>query len=175
MTEKAAFQATFVDQRPVKGRKQHQFIFEVPAEAANRALQILGGLPNPMDSVWVGIARLKPESEVMQHSEPDRRDNAMPAQEPEQAPARARITLAQRAGMLCGDRRFHRFLVENSMMPFTGKEVINQMPDHAATAVRMICGVKSRSEILPNTPAGQAFEELHAKYTLWLKHPDLVA
>jgi hypothetical protein len=154
VTNKAAFQATFVDQRPVKGRKQHQFIFEVPAEAANRALEILGGLPNPMDSVWVAVARLEPQKAQ--------------SPEPGETPARVRLTLAQRAGMLCGDVAFQRYLLDHGM-------VAELTVEQAATAMRLICGVKSRSEILPDTPAGQAFEELHAKYTIWLKHPDLVA
>jgi hypothetical protein len=88
-----------------------------------------------------------------------------PAQEPEQAPARARITLAQRAGMLCNAPTFHRFLAEQGMT------VTNA--DKAATCMRLICGVKSRSEIIQGTPAGQAFEELHAKYTVWLRHPEV--
>jgi hypothetical protein len=95
-----------------------------------------------------------------------------PEREPEQAPARARITLAQRAGMLCDMGTFQRYLYDNHMLETRdfGEAVAAK---HAAIAVRMICGVKSRSEIIPGTPAGQAFEELHAKYTVWLRHPEV--
>jgi hypothetical protein len=88
-----------------------------------------------------------------------------PEREPEQAPARARITLAQRAGMLCNEARFWRFLRKNDM-------TIDSI-DQAAAAVRLICGVKSRSDILPGTYAGDQFEKLHSEYLIWLKHPDL--
>jgi hypothetical protein len=95
-----------------------------------------------------------------------------PEREPEQAPARARITLAQRAGMLCDTVTFQRYLYDNHMLETHdfGEAIAVK---HAAIAVRLICGVKSRSEIIPNTPAGQAFEELHAKYTVWLRHPEV--
>jgi hypothetical protein len=97
-----------------------------------------------------------------------------PEREPEQAPARARITLAQRAGMLCSNPRFHRYLYENSMIDIRSDIPGNkEVEANAATALRLICGVKSRSEIIPGTPAGQAFEELHAKYTVWLRHPEV--
>lgn len=55
-----AFQATFSDFRLVKGRKCCQLIFEVPIEGADQALAVLGGIPNPEHSIWVGIARIDP-------------------------------------------------------------------------------------------------------------------
>jgi hypothetical protein len=55
-----AFQATFADFRLVKGRKVCQLIFEVPIEQADSALSVLGGIPNPEHSIWVGIARISP-------------------------------------------------------------------------------------------------------------------
>jgi hypothetical protein len=53
-----AFQATFSDFRLVRGRKCCQLIFEVPIEASNNALEVLGGIPNPEKEIWVGIARI---------------------------------------------------------------------------------------------------------------------
>ena len=35
-----------------------QLIFEVPIEASNNALEVLGGIPNPEKEIWVGIARI---------------------------------------------------------------------------------------------------------------------
>jgi hypothetical protein len=56
-----AFQATFSDFRLVKGRKVCQLIFEVPIEGADKAISVLGGIPNPEHSAWVGIARINPD------------------------------------------------------------------------------------------------------------------
>lgn len=57
-TDNTVFQASFSDFRLVKGRKVCQLIFEVPIEQADIALAVLGGIPNPEHSVWVGIARI---------------------------------------------------------------------------------------------------------------------
>lgn len=62
MDKPAAFSATYSDLKVVKTRKVAQFIFEVPLEAAGHALNVLGGMPLPMEERWVAIARLeKPE------------------------------------------------------------------------------------------------------------------
>jgi len=42
-----------------------QVVLEVPLEAADQAYTALGGMPDPGKSVWVGVARLNLESEVM--------------------------------------------------------------------------------------------------------------
>jgi hypothetical protein len=55
----SAFDATFADFRLVKGRKVCQVILEIPIEAANHALSILGGIPNPEKTTWVGVAAIK--------------------------------------------------------------------------------------------------------------------
>lgn len=73
--------------------------------------------------------------------------------------------LAQQAGIMCGDPIFHRFLSEQGMF--------RKLPDTmsvegaAATAVRLICGVKSRSEIVPGTPAGDAWDKLMGEFEMW--------
>jgi hypothetical protein len=54
-----AFQATFSDFRLVKGRKVCQIVLEVPIEGADKALSVLGGLPNPAEERWVGVARIE--------------------------------------------------------------------------------------------------------------------
>jgi hypothetical protein len=62
MDKPAAFSATYSDFKVIRTRDTAQFIFEVPLEAADHALNILGGVPQPMKERWVAIARLeKPE------------------------------------------------------------------------------------------------------------------
>jgi hypothetical protein len=137
-------------------------------------------VPNALATAPLGSRYVTAMVELNDDETPKRREvmratmsgEERPEREPEQAPARARITLAQRAGMLCDTVTFQRYLYDNHMLETHdfGEAIAVK---HAAIAVRLICGVKSRSEIIPNTPAGQAFEELHAKYTVWLRHPEV--
>ena len=64
MKSPAAFQATYADWRLVKGRKVCQIILEVPLEAANSVLDVLGGMPDPAQSLWLGVARLNGNPEL---------------------------------------------------------------------------------------------------------------
>ena len=63
MSEPAAFSATYSDLKVIRGRKVVQFVFEVPIEAAGHAMNILGGMPNPMAEKWFAIARLNKAEE----------------------------------------------------------------------------------------------------------------
>ena len=58
MPAPAAIKATFADFRLVKTRKLAQFVFELPIEAADEALRVLGGLPCSDSERWCGIALL---------------------------------------------------------------------------------------------------------------------
>jgi hypothetical protein len=61
----AATQGSFADFKLVKTRKTAQIIIEVPIEEADKALQALGGLPQPMSETWVAIARLETKQRVV--------------------------------------------------------------------------------------------------------------
>ena len=52
----SAILGTFADARAVKGRSVFQIIVEVPLENADKALQALGGWPQPATERWVGVA-----------------------------------------------------------------------------------------------------------------------
>lgn len=188
--------ATFVDQKPIKTRGQHQFVFEVPEHDANRVLQLLGGLPQSANPVWVGIAPVNPNPQ--EASSPELESEVDP---PRQVPARGRRLLTsyeeattspmleyainspargrrsvapdkrlvQQAGMLCADPLFHRYLLENNMIR-TGAGTL--LSDQAATAVRLICGVKTRADIIWGTPAGDAWDALYSKFMAWKHAPE---
>ena len=136
--------ATFSDFKIVKGRKQAQFIFEVPLEGAQAALEALGGVPQPDSAQWVGIAPVDPDA----------------AQKPAEKPKGGR--LAQRAGILCGEPAFHKYLTEN-----TGYHVTS--PDLAARAVREMCLVTSRAHLDHTPRAGASFERIETGYRNWMR------
>lgn len=59
MSESAAFGAEYVDFKVIKTRRAVQIVFEIPLEAADHAIQCLGGMPDNDKSVWFGIARME--------------------------------------------------------------------------------------------------------------------
>lgn len=81
-------------------------------------------------------------------------------------------SFAQRAGILCNEGAFHTFLTEK----YLGKTLAaaRKFPDDAkqaaAEALRIICNVHSRKDLLDGTPAGRRYLELDAEYAGWLRH-----
>lgn len=142
----AAISATFSDFRLVKGRKVAQLVFEVPLESADAALETLGGLPRPDREAHCGIARLAKKPETP--SRPERTTGPIP-------------TLAQRVAIKCQDADFRRFLA----IGWDGVAVLDVAS--AAADVRDICGVSSRSEIVPGSEAARKWEALEADYIAW--------
>lgn len=161
MTDRAAFSATYSDWRLIKGRKVVQIVFELPLEQANEAYTTLGGMPNPAAEVWCGIARLRTGDA------PDEGEGAGPstlAVDQLSTPSvRGRPSLAQHVGMMCNDPLFQKYLNEYAMSG--GAPCIDK--DDAARIVRTICGVSSRSSILPATAAGRLWSELESAFICW--------
>ena len=165
----AAFQATFTDWRLIKGRKVVQIVFEVSIEAADAAYHVLGGMPDPGASVWCAVARLiTDERKVVSHALTDT-PNATATEKPAlpAAPAARVNRLTRLAGICCNDARFWRFLTEHEMPVRNNGE--------AATAVRLICHVGSRREIISGTQAGDAWDELYSKFVAWRDAPEQAA
>lgn len=73
---------------------------------------------------------------------------------------------AQQAGILCNEPAFTRFLSE-------------RYPDalhnsNASQAIRDICGVTSRSHIVPGTSAGGTWRAIASDYRAWMLEPEIV-
>jgi len=91
MTDLAAIDAEFVDFKLIKGRKVVIICLEIPLEKADRALAVLGGIPNPAESRYVAVARLD-----TQPAKVEKRDTRT----------------SQRAALLCQSGRFGRWLTD---------------------------------------------------------------
>jgi len=105
-----------------------------------------------------------PESEVMPNSREQLPvpDKTQPASE---QPARAN-RLTQQAAIACNDPRFQSWL--KMTFPDAWKIMnLGDGPAKAAAVVRWHCGVKSRKEILPGTPAARRWDELYSRFTAW--------
>jgi hypothetical protein len=137
MNDTAILTGCFADFKLVKTRSVAQIVVEVSIEEADRALTLLGGLPRPGHEQHVAVARLNMRAE----------------------PKGKRGSLAQQAGILCGDARFAAFLME------THPHIVAADP---ALAVREICGVDSRAEFDKDETAGQRWRQLKGAFDAWL-------
>jgi hypothetical protein len=141
MTDTAsAFEATFSDFKIVKGRKVAQVVLEVPLESADRALNVLGGVPRPDAECWVGVARIQ---------SPQRRQ-APPQQNGRKQPS-------VRAALLCRQVDFQMWVGEKSGQ-------LGQTEESAAHWLRKSCGVFSRSTFDTDADARARFELLENQF-----------
>ena len=151
-----AIKATFSDFRIVKGRKVAQLIFELPLEAADHALQALGGVPQPDVSRWVGIAPITDEAAT--------RAPTAPVEKPKTD--WGGLSPVKQAGIRCNESAFQVWLVQECGMESTMSE---SLKDAAARFVRENCQIDSRSELDTNVDAKAAWSKLDADYRYWLR------
>jgi hypothetical protein len=67
--------------------------------------------------------------------------------------------LAQRAGILCSEGAFGKFLNEHY-----GLDKMFETPEEIAEELRKLCNVKSRSEFDHSWAAGETFKDIEASY-----------
>jgi len=176
MTAPRVIQADYANWRPVAGRKVLQLTFEVPIEQTEQVMKMLG-VPMPGESKWCAIALLEQKSGEATANDPEvggdeganvvSRPSATatgvklsgPATNSKAPRPFASLPLSQQAAIRTGDKSFRDFL--ETQTPIHDQESY-------ADAVRAICGVESRSDIRPGTPAAIAWMALEAKYQNWL-------
>jgi hypothetical protein len=159
MTDPAAFQATFSDFRVVKGRKVCQWVFETPIEAADAALEALGGIPQPHEERWAAIARIVPQASVVRQQL--EASVALIDKPPKERRTWSALSYAEQAGIRCNEPDFWRYLSENvSETPVSNAEI-------AADCIRAQCSVRSRADIKPGTRAGRFWASLDETYILY--------
>ena len=149
MTAPAAIMASLVDVRNISVHKCIRLEIHIPAEQAGLVLRAFGW-PTLVDPVPVAIARL---------------DSAKaPSAPPEPAKERRRfseLAMPAQAALRCQDVEFRSFL--------RSKGAVVHDTDEAADVVRDLLGIKSRSEILPDTPAGRGWLELERQFEEWAR------
>jgi len=135
MTDLAAIDAEFVDFKLIKGRKVVVICLEIPLEKADRALAVLGGIPNPAESRYVAVARLETQPAKV---------------EKPKGP-----TASQRAWRLCETRAFRDWL---------SKSPQDIGADSAADLLRAHLAIASRGSLDTNPDARARFEQLEKEY-----------
>lgn len=157
MRDAAVITGHLVDVRNAGQHKEIVLKIVVPAELAMTVMTAFGWATQ-VNPIPVAVARLEPagagpDGHPLHPSTPP---DACPAPPPNSMGAKR---LARQAGMLCKIPAFMRFMIEE------GKA---RDHDDTADAVRAHCGVASRSEILPGTPAAEKWEWLVSRYMAWL-------
>lgn len=150
MSAPAAISGDFATYRHVQGRKVLQLVIEVPAESAAAVFAALG-TPGAGEGIPVALARLAKPS----------------AQEPPAERKRfTELPYAQQAAIRCGEIEFQRFLQEGYRSAY-GNGPFASNADAAAGAVRTICAVESRKEIVRDSLAGSRWIEIESEYWAW--------
>lgn len=160
MSEPCVIQADYANWRPVAGRKVLQLVFEVPIEQTADVMQKLG-VPMPGESKWCAIALLEvPVDQRIEHPVPDRKaaGSITAGATTKERKKFTDLPLSQQAAMRCDDTNFQWFLSSKDYWP---------PRTEIADAVRELCGVPSRREIIKNTPAGDRWEQIEREYQSW--------
>lgn len=150
----SAFKATYSDWRLVKSRGVVQVVMEVPLADADKAYEILGGMPNPGSEQWFGIAAISAaRSQQMEGSAPRTAGTKRDWRD---------LLPQQQAGIRCEEVTFAVFLHEEH--PDEWHESMND----PAECVRLICGVQSRADLGRDATAAVRWHQLENQYQAWL-------
>jgi hypothetical protein len=147
--EPAAIKATFSDFKLIRTRKLCQLVLEIPIEEADNALATLGGIPQPQSDRWVAVARLN--------------GAAKPEPEPKEKRRWEDLKLSMQAGIRCEEKAFQKYMRSGESF-FNVKD-----SESAAGAVKLYCGVDSRSGLNDNPTAAKLWKDLDRSYQAWLK------
>ena len=88
---------------------------------------------------------------------------------PVSEPLPGRVAAVQRAGRLCHERGFQRFLIDRQIALWRLTSVSIPDDERAAETVRKYLRVKSRAEIKTNDEAFARWSELDAQYQAWFR------
>ena len=149
MTEHVV-ECSFSDFRTVKGRKVAQLILEIPIEAADHALSVLGGVPRPDADRWCALVRLdKAAASAGVNSVPKPQDDAHKEKsEGEKAVARA--------GILCNDPDFQRWVIQAA--PHSARD--NAQGFGTADILRAWLGVTTRKALATDADVLERFQRI---------------
>jgi hypothetical protein len=167
MSDLSATMGTFSDFKIIRGRKVAQVIVEIPLEQADEALRKLGGIPNPAEERWIGLALLtlgvRPSVQQLESSR----------LEPKQLPAPKKwgdLPLSQQAAIRCNEPDFQQFLAEHRTLGEEWGRAAREFDlesDAAASVVRYVCQVPSRAEITTNQLAAKRWRQLDDEFFRW--------
>lgn len=140
----SAVRGTFADFKTVKTRGVCQLIIEVPIEAADNALTLLGGVPQAKAEQWVGIAPIAAP-----------KASATPTET--EAPKLKGGPICKRAVLLCKNPDFRNWWMGFSAMHTDAERL-------AKERMWKDFNIESRAELDHNPSAAALFEQLERHY-----------
>lgn len=138
MSKLAAIEGQLVSIKNVSTHKSACLVIHVPEEYALKVIEAFGW-PTMVAPVPVAIAKL---------------DLSAKPEKPKGG------KLAQRAGILCGEGVFRKFIQEH--YAYSASHA-----DECGGAIRLICGVMSRADLDHNDEAAKIFRDLEASFEAW--------
>lgn len=157
MKDARAIRATFSDWRTVKSRKALQLVFEVPLEQQAEVLTMLGA-PLPDEPKWCAIALLNSPAGAHSTKEDARLSGDTPAGEPKQRRPWNTLSPQERAGILCGDRGFQKWVSQQAGWDCDEQDA----RDWLCTTL----GIKSRAELATSEGAAQRFDAIDHRFRI---------
>lgn len=137
MTKLAAIEGQLVSIKNVSTHKSACLTIHVPEEYALKVIEAFGW-PTMVAPVHVAIARLDPTAK----------------------PALKGGKLAQRAGILCNEGAFRKFIQEYYALSASHA-------DECGGAIRLLCDVKSRADLDHDDAAASKFHDIVTTYEAW--------
>jgi len=174
MTDANAIAGTYADLRQVKSRGVWQLVIDVPAEYAERLVELFG-LPRQDEPTHLAIARLNLNPEavtVTPASKTEAAGGVTPTprtQAPASGPKRQKA-LAEWAGIRCTEPAFQDWILARAVDAgwSIGKAPADcpgeTREEVAASVVRKLCGVRSRAEIRHGTGAANIWRGIETSY-----------
>lgn len=151
----AAFRASYSDFKLIKTRQSVQIVFEIPLHDVDAALDVLGGMPNPSQERWFGIAPLKPTA-------------AQPQPQPDSQPRSAgakrdwrTVPVPQQAGIRINEATFAAYLREEYPDDW-------HLTGDADACLKLICSVGSKRDLATNHKALTLWHQIDTHYQGWL-------
>lgn len=155
----AAIRAVLVDVRNINTDKEVRLELRVPAELAGRIFEAFGW-PTKVAPVEVAIARLEPAADPQALQTPPNLQTSKP---PEDRKSFLQMRRSAQAALRCREPLFREFLADRY-----GRHVFvsdgGGVVEGIATHVRVMCGVRSRSELDKDPTAAAAWDAIEGEY-----------
>lgn len=160
MTRPAAIEGEYADFKIVRTRSCCQMVIELPLEHGDELIRLFG-VPQPGKPVHVAVARLAGPTQIEAQAEPHANGDGR-----EHGPWHT-LTPTLQAVLRCKQEPFWMFLREQGQSQVRDEEA-------AATYVRLICGINTRSSLNTSNAAARKWGKLDGEYIAWLTVPQVV-
>jgi hypothetical protein len=154
MTNPQAWKGDYTQLKFYPSRGVCAVTVEIPLEEGT-AFVAAFGTPLPKSGIPIALARLNKVTEAVSEFA------AVESKELKGGP------LAKRAGILCNEKAFWKFLEESTDCGWPPQDLQNS--ENAAFWLRSHCGVSSRAELDHQPSAAKRFHDLEASYRAWLQ------